>query len=167
MTFSRRNVLNVSTTTSPSAEVVVRRFLDDVRSGRNPGRAHHYMADTILAHQLTGEDETTIRRTPADYAEHVEAMIADHGNFTLDILTFVASNDLVAVVWRQTGDRHPSAADAATPIIELAACTYRVVEGRIVEYWLLLDRLGIDRQLHARRTSTRSTQRRLECEVEP
>lgn len=106
------------------------------------------MASPVLAHQLTGEDETTIHRTPADYAEHVEDMIAKHGDFTLDILTFVASNDLVAIVWRQTGARHPIGADSETPITELAACTYRVDDGRIVEYWLLLDRLGIERQLH-------------------
>lgn len=74
-------------------------------------------------------------------------MLAEHGNFTLDVLTFVASDDLVAVTWRQTGERHPTGSPAASPVVELAACTYRVVDGRIVEYWLLLDRLGLARQL--------------------
>lgn len=54
-------------TTNPPAAHVVRRFLDDVRSGQHPGHAHHYMADPVLAHQLTGDDETTIHRTPAEY----------------------------------------------------------------------------------------------------
>jgi predicted SnoaL-like aldol condensation-catalyzing enzyme len=105
------------------------------------------MADSVLAHQLTGEHETTIHRTPAEYAEHVEDMVAEHGNFTLDILTCVASDDLVAVIWRQTGERRPTRSDAASPVIELAACTYRVDNGKIAEYWLLLDRLGIALQL--------------------
>jgi len=137
----------MSTTNNPSAASVVRRFLDEVRSGRHTDRADHYLADSVLAHQLTGEHETTIRRTPADYAEHVEDMLAEHGSFTLDILTFVASDDLVSVVWRQTGERHPTGPWDANPVTELAACTYRVDDCRIVEYWLLLDRLGITQQL--------------------
>lgn len=129
-----------------AAERVVRGFLEDVRSGKQPDDAHRYLADVVLAHQLTGEQEITVRRTPSDYANHVREMIAEHGRFTLDVLTFVASDDLVAVTWRQTGERHPHV-DAAPPLIELAACTYRVTGGRIAEYWLLLDRLGIESQL--------------------
>lgn len=146
--------MSTSAAASPSAEDVVRGFLDEVRSGRDPGRAHHYMADQVLAHQLTGENETTIHRTPTDYAAHVDEMIAEHGHFTLEILTLVASNDLVAVVWRQSGEHPPTGTDAATPVIELAACTYRVDNGRIVEYWLLLDRLGIERQVETTDGST-------------
>lgn len=131
---------------TPSAEIVVRGFLEAVRSGRQLDHAHRYMADHVLAHQLNGEHETTIRRTPAEYIEHVRDMLSDHGNFALDILTFVASGDLVAVTWRQTGERHPNGSDVAKPVTELAACTYRVDSGRIVEYWLLIDRLGIERQ---------------------
>ena len=135
--------------TNPSAAVVVRRFLEVVRSGRHPDDAHHYMAEQVLAHQLTGEHERTNRRTPADYADHVRAMLIEHGNFTLDILTFVTSDDLVAVTWRQIGERPPTGSGSTTPVTELAACTYRVDRGRIVEYWLLIDRLGIERQLAA------------------
>lgn len=137
----------MSTGGNRSPANVVRGFLDEVRSGRRTDHAHRYLAPSVLAHQLTGEHEMTIRRTPADYAEHVEDMMAKHGDFSLDILTFVASDDLVSVVWRQTGERHPTGSGDASPIIELAACTYRVDDDRIVEYWLLLDRLGIARQL--------------------
>jgi len=127
-------------------ESVVRGFLEDVRSGNHPDDAHRYLADVVLAHQLTGEQETTVRRTPGDYADHVRDMITDHGRFTLDVLMLVANDDLVAVTWRQTGEHHPHI-PAAVPVIELAACTYRVTDGRIVEYWLLLGRLGIEHQL--------------------
>ena len=131
------------------AAVVVRRFLEVVRSGRQPDDAHHYMADRVLAHQLTGEHESTIRRTPAEYADHVRAMLIEHGNFTLETLTFVASDDLVAVTWRQIGEQPPTGRDTTKPVTELAACTYRVDSGRIVEYWLLIDRFGIEYQLAA------------------
>jgi len=133
-------------TQTPGPEIVVRGFLEEVRSGNHPDDAHRYLADVVLAHQLTGEQETTLRRTPADYADHVRDMINDHGRFTLDVLTLVANADLVAVTWRQTGEHHPHV-PAAAPVIELASCTYRVHDGRIVEYWLLLDRLGIEHQL--------------------
>jgi hypothetical protein len=72
-----------TTATNPPAAVVVRRFLEVVRSGRHPDDAHH----------------------------------ANRGS--------------------------------TKPVTELAACTYRVDSGRIVEYWLLIDRLGIERQLAA------------------
>jgi predicted SnoaL-like aldol condensation-catalyzing enzyme len=127
-------------------ESVVRGFLENVRSGNHPDDSHRYLADVVLAHQLTGEQETTVRRTPPDYADHVRHMIADHGRFTLDVVTIVAAGDLVAVTWRQNGEHHPRV-PAAVPVIELAACTYRVTDGRIVEYWLLVDRLGIEHQL--------------------
>ena len=133
----------------PAAAVVVHGFLEAVRSGRHPDDAHLYMAEHVIAHQMTGEHESTIHRTPAEYADHVSAMLVEHGRFTLDILTFVASDDLVAVTWRQIGERPPTGSGSSKPVTELAACTYRVDSGRIVEYWLLIDRLGIDRQLTA------------------
>ena len=99
------------------------------------------MAAEVLAHQLTAEDERTIVRTPADYADHVREMQAEYGDFELAVEQLVADGDIVAVRWRQVGHV------AGRPVVELAAVTYRVVDGLIVEYWLLLDRLGVERQL--------------------
>jgi hypothetical protein len=42
------------------------------------------------------------------------------------------------------------------PITELATATYRVSEGRIVEYWILVDRLGAQHQI-ARDTDRSAT----------
>jgi hypothetical protein len=50
---------------------VVTDFLDQVRSGRDVDRAAALMAPRVRAHQVCSEDEVTIERSPADYAEHV------------------------------------------------------------------------------------------------
>lgn len=142
----------------PSAADVVRGFLRDVRSGRDPDAATRYLAPVVRAHQLAGEAETIVERTPAGYADHVREMVAAHGAFDLDVLHLVADGrdqpaGDVAVFWRQTGG--PGAWETTPdgrPLVELAAAVYRVRDGLITEYWLLLDRLGLQRQAGRRRS---------------
>ena len=43
-----------------NAGEVVRKFLLEVRSGKNPQAATTYMADVVQAHQVTSEDQLTI-----------------------------------------------------------------------------------------------------------
>lgn len=132
------------------AEVVVRGFIADVRSGRNPDAAPRYLADPVLAHQLTSEGETTVQRTPANYAAHVREFLADFGNFKLGIEQLIADGDLVFVRWRQEG-RHIRSIAGETPtggqLVEITSVVYRVENGRIVEYWLQTDRKGMEIQL--------------------
>jgi predicted ester cyclase len=33
------------------------------------------------------------------------------------------------------------------PLVEIASAVYRVEKGKIVEYWIQIDRLGLDAQL--------------------
>ena len=53
---------------------VVAEFLGEVRSGRDLGRVADLMAPRVLAHQVCSEEEVTIERSPADYADHVRGM---------------------------------------------------------------------------------------------
>ena len=61
------------------------------------------MAEQVLAHQMTAENETTVHRTPANYADHVREMIAAYGNFHLEVQELIAQDDRVYVRWKQTG----------------------------------------------------------------
>ncbi len=127
---------------------VVTAFLRRVRSGHEPDAASDYFAPVVAAHQLNSECEETLLRTPAGYAEHVREMRLAHGAFELEILHLAVEGDHVTVTWRQRGGAGAAlTSPSGNPISELATATYRVSDGRIAEYWILVDRLGQQRQI--------------------
>ncbi len=113
------------------------------------------MAPHVRAHQVTAEAPTTVERTPADYAAHVEEMRAAYGDFDLVVDELLADGDRVFVRWTQTG-RHVGEVDGFAPtgltVVEFASAVYRVEGGRIAEYWIQVDRAGVEAQL--RRNAT-------------
>jgi len=129
---------------------VVSQFFEKVRSGLEPDTAHQYMAEQVLAHQMTAENVTTVHRTPGNYADHVREMIEAYGTFTLEVQEMISQEDRVYVRWKQTGT-HVGQVDGfaptGKPIIEIASAVYRVDQGKIVEYWIQIDREGIRVQL--------------------
>lgn len=133
-----------------SPKEVVQQFFQLVRSGQQPDAAHNYMAEQVLAHQMTAENETTVHRTPANYADHVREMLAAYGPFQVETQELIAQDDRVYVRWKQTGT-HIGEVDGFQPtgrtIIEIASAVYRVANERIVEYWIQIDREGIRVQL--------------------
>src|SRR4051794_19111504 len=137
-------------TETPTTEQVVRGFLTDVRSGRDPDAAARYFAAKVIAHQVQSEDEVAVMRTPQDYAAHVREFLATYGEFTFQIDALVAQNDLAFVRWRQLG-HHLASIDGerptGAPLLELTSAVYRVADGKIVEYWIQTDRKGMDIQL--------------------
>ncbi|MCP1424761.1 putative ester cyclase [Paenibacillus sp. DS2363] len=133
-----------------TAEQIVRTFFEEVRSGRNPDYASSVMAEQVLAHQVISEDEVTVTRKPSDYADHVREMIEAYGEFSLEIQEMLTQGDKVYVRWRQTGT-HIGEVDGYSPtnlpVIEIASAVYRVENEQIAEYWIQIDRLGIEKQL--------------------
>lgn len=129
---------------------VVRQFFEQVRSGKKPDAAHQWMAGQVLAHQMTAEQETTVQRTPGSYADHVREMAAAYGSFDLQIQELLSQDDRVYVRWKQTG-AHVGEVDGFAPtgktVVEIASAVYRVAQGKIVEYWIQIDREGIRAQL--------------------
>lgn len=113
------------------------------------------MAEQVLAHQVISEDEVTVTRTPSDYADHVREMIKAYGEFSLEILELLTQGDKVYVRWRQTGI-HVGEVDGYSPtnipVIEIASAVYRVENEQIAEYWIQIDRLGIEKQLERNRS---------------
>ena len=71
---------------------------------------------------------------------------------TFEIEELIAAGDRVFVRWRQAG-RHLGSIDGETPsgcpLVELTSAVYRVNGGRIVEYWIQMDRKGLELQLAA------------------
>lgn len=138
--------------THPSAEVVVRGFLETVRAGADPDAAGRYMADVVTAHQVLSEQVMVVRRTPAQYADHVREFLAAYGDYDFQITEFIASGDRVYARWRQEGRHLQSMAGepvTGKPLIDISSAVYRVQDGKIVEYWIQTDRKGMELQLDA------------------
>ncbi|MCM2534777.1 ester cyclase [Neobacillus pocheonensis] len=131
-------------------EQIVREFFEEVRSGHNPDYATILMAEQVLAHQVISEEELTVLRTPKDYAEHVKEMIEAYGNFSLEIQEFLVQGNKVYVRWKQEGT-HVREVDGyqptGLPVIEIASAIYRIEDEKISEYWIQIDRSGIQKQL--------------------
>jgi predicted ester cyclase len=133
-----------------SGKAVVQAFLEEVRSGKAPEKAPLYMAETVLAHQMNAENETTVRRSPGQYADHVREFLALYGNFAFEVTELIAEGDKVYARWKQTG-KHLAVMDGyaptGKPLVEIASAVYRLENGRIAEYWIQIDRLGLEAQL--------------------
>ncbi|EOP54576.1 hypothetical protein IKQ_02196 [Bacillus cereus VDM053] len=130
-------------------EQIVRKFFEEVRSGNNPDYSNQLMAEKVLAHQIVSEEEQTVCRTPKDYAEHVREMIEVYGNFSLEIQEFLVQGSKVYVRWKQVGT-HLRETDGyqptGLPIVQMASAVYRIEDGKISEYWIQIDRSGIQNQ---------------------
>ncbi|MBS4214064.1 ester cyclase [Neobacillus rhizophilus] len=131
-------------------EQIVREFFEEVRSGNNPEYSNQLMEEQVLAHQIVSEEEQTVLRTPKDYAEHVREMIEAYGNFSLEIQEFLVDGNKVYVRWKQKGT-HVGEINGyqptGLPVIQMASAVYRIENGKISEYWIQIDRLGIKKQL--------------------
>lgn len=132
------------------SEKIVRRFLETVRSGREPDRAGEFMADTVLAHQMNSENPEVIKRTPKNYSEHNREFLSLYGRYDFEITELIASNDKVYARWKQTG-KHVADIDqykaTGLPLTEIGSAVYRIENGKIAEYWIQVDRQGFELQL--------------------
>lgn len=132
---------------------IVKQFLEIVRAGKDPDKASHFMADTMLAHQMNVENLTTVKRTPQNYSDHVKEFIAMYGNFSFEITELIAEGDKVYARWLQKG-KHLAEIDGyaptGKPLNEIASAVYRLEKNKIVEYWIQIDRLGFEKQLQDR-----------------
>lgn len=133
-----------------SPKDLVASFFANVRSGTNLAAAGEYLAASVTAHQICSEDPMDIERTPDEYATHLGEMMDACEGFSMTIDQLLADGDLVYVRWTQRGTYEiPDDDDVATPtaITEFASAVYRVAAGKIVEYWIQVDRLGTQRQV--------------------
>ena len=138
-------------------EAVVAGFMNEVRSGKAPERAAQFMAPVVLAHQMNAEGQTTVERTPEQYAAHVREFLNAFGPFEFQVTESIASDDRVYVRWQQDGHHVISLEGeepTGSPLREIASAVYRVENGKIAEYWIQIDRYGFDRQLQDLKAAT-------------
>lgn len=144
------------TTRPPRA--VVSEFLRVVRSGLDPARAGEFLAPEVIAHQLNAEHPESVRRSPRAYAEHVEEFRRLFGDFRFEVTELLADGNKVYARWIQRGC-HIAAIDGfrptQRPLVEYASAVYRVEDGRIAEYWIQIDRSGLQLQLEANAKQSR------------
>lgn len=137
-------------------EQIVKKFFEEVRSGKNPDHTIELMADQVLAHQVISEEELTVIRTPKDYADHVKEMVEAYGDFSLEIQEFLIQGNKVYVRWKQVGT-HVGEVDGyqptGLPVIEKASAVYRVEDEKIAEYWIQIDRAGMENQLNRNKSN--------------
>ncbi|MGN7360670.1 ester cyclase [Paenibacillus sp. SAF-054] len=135
-----------------TAEQIVRTFFEEVRSGRDPEHAGLWMADEVHAHQMVSEAEETVIRTPQQYADHVREMVEAYGQFSLEVQECIAQEDKVFIRWKQVGSHVGEVggfAPTGLPLIEIASAVYRIEAGKIAEYWIQIDRAGVQSQLES------------------
>ena len=152
---------NHNMNTTQESEKVVRDFLQIVRSGKAPERAAEFMADTVIAHQMNAEKQEVIKRTPQNYSEHIREFLNQYGTYKFDVTEQIAENNKVYVRWEQTG-KHIADIDqykaTGLPLTEIGSAVYRVENGKIVEYWIQLDRLGMEIQLQQNEKASTNNQ---------
>ncbi|MGZ9586722.1 ester cyclase [Paenibacillus marinisediminis] len=139
-----------------TAGEVVQLFFEKVRSGKDPDAAHELMTERVLAHQVTAENEETLERSPANYADHVREMIDVYGSFSLTIQELIEQDDRVYVRWKQVGTHVGDVdgyAPTGKPVVQIASAVYRVEQNKIAEYWIQIDREGIRIQLENNKQS--------------
>ncbi|MCG6264897.1 ester cyclase [Vibrio vulnificus] len=135
-----------------SVEEVVRGFIEQVRSGKNPSSVYQYLAPVVVAHQIVSGVSEAIERTPENYRVHVEEFLEAYGKFELSIEEFLVQGQKVYVRWRQNG-RHEGTIFGYEPtglkLSTVGSAVYRVSENRIVEYWIQQENQGLREQLEA------------------
>ena len=146
-----------------SPKEIVRNFLANVRAGKTPNQASQYLSSQVLAHQMNSENETTVIRNPEDYAAHVKDFQRVYGDYDFEVTELLADGDRVYARWKQTAC-HIGVLDGITPsglpVIEIASAVYRVLDGKITEYWIQIDRKGIETQFEI---NAKNSERKIPC----
>jgi len=58
--------------------------------------------------------QTTVKRTPQNYADHIREFLKMYGNFSFEITELIADSDKVYARWKQTG-KHLTEIDGYAP----------------------------------------------------
>ena len=94
------------------------------------------MSAEVIANQVVSEESLTITRTPLEYAEHVEEMLQEYGDFDFRVDELISEGNKVYARWTQVGNG----------VKQVTSCVYRVENEKIREYWIQIDRLGLELQ---------------------
>ena len=151
--FIAINIFSMAQQTEKNKQII-REFLENVRTGKFPNNAKLYMSESVLAHQVNVENETTVTRTPDNYSFHVNEFLKMYGNFSFEITELLADGDKVYARWLQKG-KHLADIDGFSPtgkpINEISSVVYKLKNNKIIEYWIQIDHYGFEKQLEDNR----------------
>jgi predicted ester cyclase len=136
-------------------KTVIEGFFRDVRTGDRLHAVGDYMAASVVAHQICSEEPAAIVRSAVGYAQHVREMIDACANFRITMDELIVDGDRAFVRWTQYGTfaiENYEGDIVPTEIAEFGSAVYRVAAGKIVEYWIQVDRLGTQEQVERART---------------
>jgi steroid delta-isomerase-like uncharacterized protein len=126
---------------------LVRRYYDEVLTGRDRGLLEHLVDPSFVSHISGGPD------VGADvYAAAVGATHAAFPDLVVTVCDQVAEGDKVVTRWSATGTQTGSFAGVPATgrsITVTGIHIHRVLDGRLVEHWEELNQLGALRQMGA------------------
>lgn len=96
----------------------------------------------LIKFWLNHRSDEVIKRSPEDYANHVKEMKEMYGDFSLTIDEILSDQNKVYVRWHQVGTVDKKS------VTEIGSAVYLLKNEKIAEYWIQLDRKGIEEQLN-------------------
>ena len=132
--------------------LVARRFFEEVWNGRRLEVADEIVAEDCVTRQLRSSAGPlpSAPRGPEALKEHVRSWLAAFPDLTWEIETVVAEGERV-VTWAIARGTHRGPWLGIAPTMKQVAvrCVvlHRVVDGRIVEDWVVTESLGFFQQL--------------------
>ena len=130
---------------------IIRRFVDELWNERNLSVADEIFASECLTHQLRSGDEiSSAPRDPETLKKHVSEWLAAFPDLHFTLEQTVAGDDRVASQISMTGTHTgdwmgipPTGKHVSVRMMTI----HRIVAGKIVEDWVLVDSLGLFQQL--------------------
>jgi predicted ester cyclase len=131
--------------------IIVRRFVDELWNDRNLKVADEIFASECLTHQLRSDTEiSSAPRDPDTLKKHVSEWLTAFPDLHFTLEQTVAGDDRVASQISMSGT-HKGEWMGISPTgkqVRLRMLTiHRIVDGKIVEDWVLVDSLGFFQQL--------------------
>jgi ketosteroid isomerase-like protein len=125
-------------------EAAARRWIDEVQNGHNPAVVDELMSPDFESHALFPHPYLPARMQGGSWVERIKRNIdqdfmgVEKGHTTVDQM--IAAGDKVVTVTTTTGTRDGKQVSYSSVTIS------RFADGKMVEGWLLWDRLGLYQQ---------------------
>ena len=133
-------------------KVIVRRFVEEVQSQHNLDVASELMSPSMVDHYLEAQGLPHTEDAVEEFKKFYSGLLAAFPDLKAIIHNQVAEGDLVATYKTLHGTHRgefmgvkPTGKRVALNIMDI----FRIVEGKIVEHWAVIDFMGLMWQLGA------------------